>query len=292
MDFSRDVRITMMAFTVMCLAAAANMLFFQGRRYQDFAGPQHSARTQSDATPAVAGVPEDIVQNTSQPSQPFAIARAPSPVVTAVPQAVLARPASALRTGGVDATEARLGPAMDPVELVRGVQISLAARGYEPGQSDGIAGLITRAAILAYEYDNGLVMTAEPTRELITHMLVGAAGAAAPRRGAPELRGTHASDIVKWTARQLTNLGYDAGPADGSFGAPLVKAIRDYETAQKLPVTGRISAPLVIRLSRPPATAKSAAIAPPQPVARLRRAMAPPVTRQDALSSGPPVVLE
>ena len=41
------------------------------------------------------------------------------------------------------------------------VQRELKALGYAPGSSDGTADLKTQAAIMAFEYDNGLPMTAE-----------------------------------------------------------------------------------------------------------------------------------
>jgi hypothetical protein len=51
--------------------------------------------------------------------------------------------------------------------LVRDVQAALAARGYEPGPADGYAGPMTRAAILAFERDQGLPATAAPSDALL-----------------------------------------------------------------------------------------------------------------------------
>ena len=52
----------------------------------------------------------------------------------------------------------------DSVELTRAVQRELKAKGYETGVVDGVAGLVTRAAIMAYEADHGLTLTASRAR--------------------------------------------------------------------------------------------------------------------------------
>ncbi|HEV7278380.1 MAG TPA: TIGR02594 family protein [Devosiaceae bacterium] len=83
--------------------------------------------------------------------------RPPAPAVTRP-----ARPAAA--------------PAAD-ADLVRAVQEQLLAKGYpEVGEVDGIYGTKTRGAIVAFEADNGLPLTGEPTKALLTEIL------AAPRR--------------------------------------------------------------------------------------------------------------
>ncbi len=234
LDLSRDVRITILAFGVMCMAAGGNLMFFQGKRTQSFA--------------TVAPV-ERVAASGNQNTKGAALAdRLP---------ASNAAPAAPERTAAVSPADA--APAMDPGEVVRGIQKGLTARGYEPGQSDGVPGLVTRAAIMAYEFDNGLVMTGEPSRQVMQHLLLGASAEPAKRSGPPEVRGTQAIAIVKWVARQLGGLGFAAGPGDGGLGNDLIKAISDYEAAQKLPVTGRISAPLVARLAKPPAPAKVSA---------------------------------
>lgn len=239
LDLSRDVRITILAFGVMCLAAGVNLFFFQGKRPQRFATVAPVERVAANAGAdrgAAIATPE---------GKAATLINAAEPAVE--------------RTAVVAQKTAVAGPPMDPAEIVRGIQKGLTARGYEPGQSDGVPGLVTRAAIMAYEYDSGLVMTGEPSREVMQHLLIGASGEPVKRSGPPEVRGTQAIAIVKWVARQLTGLGFAAGPGDGGMGNDLIKAISDYETAQKLPVTGRISAPLVARLAKPPAPAKVSA---------------------------------
>jgi len=57
-------------------------------------------------------------------------------------------------------------------EITRGIQRELNSRGYEAGQPDGVAGLVTRAAIFAYEYDNDLVLTGKPSDPLLSQIFM------------------------------------------------------------------------------------------------------------------------
>lgn len=62
------------------------------------------------------------------------------------------------------------GPApMDP--LVYDTQTSLARLGYNPGPIDGVYGPRTANAIAAYERDHGLMVTGQPSPELLNHMI-------------------------------------------------------------------------------------------------------------------------
>jgi len=57
----------------------------------------------------------------------------------------------------------------DPA-LVRRIQSALVERGYDPGPIDGRPGPRTRAAIGAYQRDNGLLVDSTPTPELAKHL--------------------------------------------------------------------------------------------------------------------------
>lgn len=54
--------------------------------------------------------------------------------------------------------------------LVRRIQSALVERGYDPGPVDGRSGPRTRAAIGAYQRDNGLLVDSAPTPELAKHL--------------------------------------------------------------------------------------------------------------------------
>ncbi|ODT23206.1 MAG: hypothetical protein ABS54_10660 [Hyphomicrobium sp. SCN 65-11] len=139
-------------------------------------------------------------------------------------------------------------PAAAPAALVREVQAALAARGYQPGAPDGSAGPVTRAAILAFEHDHGLAATAEAGEALL-------AALRAPGRpvagGARWEKPTEAAgSLVRAVQQQLIASGYLRGQPSGVPDAPTVAAIRAFETAHQLTLTGRISAPLVARLQQ------------------------------------------
>lgn len=53
---------------------------------------------------------------------------------------------------------------------VRDIQTALNTRGYDAGPADGVAGPRTRAAIRAYQRDNGLAVDGQPTASLWQHM--------------------------------------------------------------------------------------------------------------------------
>lgn len=70
------------------------------------------------------------------------------------------------------ATDASAQPtyAWTDTALVRKIQASLVERGYDPGPVDGRSGPRTRAAIGAYQRDNGLLVDSTPTEELAKHL--------------------------------------------------------------------------------------------------------------------------
>ena len=46
---------------------------------------------------------------------------------------------------------------------------------------------------------------------------------------------------VKRVQAQLTRLGFRPGPADGLLGSKTTRAIKSYQTAHQMPITGNIS---------------------------------------------------
>ena len=143
-------------------------------------------------------------------------------------------------------------PATSKAEIVRGVQRELNTRGYAAGPPDGVVGLVTRASILAYETDFGLPLTAEPSADLLSRIVL---GTSAPPPDRPVARGdvvasTEAQAVILSVEQQLSALGYAPGKIDGKTNEQTARAIRTFEVAQKLPETGRISGPLVSRLIR------------------------------------------
>ena len=235
-----ETRLGLAAFACLALGAAANLLLFQEKRSganvetsaissgarrpaaQRFDGPQGAVL----ADPAA----QDAAGEARAPGQQKSISIAPPGDTT-----------------------------VNKAEIIRGVQRELNTRGYGTGQPDGVAGLLTRASIMAYEYDYGMSLTAEPTQELLSRIVLGTAGPAASLKNQPQIKSVEAEAVVKVVKQLLAGLGYGAGKADGKLGDETIRAIRDFELDQKLPETGRISGQLVSRLLRVQGQGKTAA---------------------------------
>lgn len=142
------------------------------------------------------------------------------------------------------------GPSNGMPDVVRGIQRELNARGYDAGQPDGVAGLVTRAAIMAYEHDYGLPLTAGATQDLLSRIVLGSSAPSPANTAASRTAGHEAENVIRSVKQQLTARGYAIGNIDGTRTEQLARAIREFELDQKLPETGRISGPLVSRLTR------------------------------------------
>ena len=96
------------------------------------------------------------------------------------------------------------------------MQRELNQRGYEAGQPDGVAGLVTRAAIMAYEHDFGLPVTATPGQDLLSRIVLGSsAPSGAQRVTADQQASGEAESVTRSVKQQLMALGYTPGKADG-----------------------------------------------------------------------------
>ncbi|MGD9868542.1 MAG: peptidoglycan-binding protein [Hyphomicrobiales bacterium] len=132
-----------------------------------------------------------------------------------------------------------------PVETVRALQRELVVRGYDAGIADGVAGLMTRAAIMAYQYDNKLAMTGEPGEALLKRVLLGASS------GADKLDGEIPPEtvaLIKGVQQMLSNMGYSPGAIDGIFGNATSSAIEVFEKERGMKPKGRISGELLKEL--------------------------------------------
>lgn len=132
-------------------------------------------------------------------------------------------------------------------DLTRAVQEALAARGYAPGDRTGTLDMVTRAAIMAFEYDRKLPMTAEPSLELLAELQSDVPSVSG--RMAPQAPSEAATTVVRAVQQSLARLDYQPGGADGVAGEATAKAIRAFERDHGLPQTGRVSGLLVARLA-------------------------------------------
>jgi peptidoglycan hydrolase-like protein with peptidoglycan-binding domain len=135
-------------------------------------------------------------------------------------------------------------------DTVRAIQRELRQRGYGNLAGDGALRPQTRAAIMAYEYDNGLPLTGQASEALLGRILFGAATAAAGQGkvGSPE-----AAELVRFVQQALSALGYQPGPVNGQLEADTCRAIREFEMDKGLVPKGRISAELIGQLTGPAA---------------------------------------
>ena len=76
-----------------------------------------------------------------------------------------------IATGAINRTDHAVEVAAS-FETVRAIQRELNLRGYEVGTPDGKRGLVTEAAIMAFEYDHAMALTGEPTEALLMQILM------------------------------------------------------------------------------------------------------------------------
>ena len=145
----------------------------------------------------------------------------------------------------------------DP-ETTKAVQRELTTHGYGPLTADGVPGLVTRAAIMAFEHDHQMALTGEATETVLARLIMGPSGAAAmtPDPNAGRVRSPQAELVIRTVQQSLAALGYQAGRVDGKPGEEIARAIREFELDEGLKPTGRVSAEVFSRLGRVVASAK------------------------------------
>ena len=234
-----DSKLAGVAFALVTASVAANLLAFQETR--------RGAAFEASAIAVKPGFPDLGLAGGSLVGPGAGPAETPAGALRVVPE------------GDTSASSA---------EIVRGIQRELNTRGYDAGPPDGVAGLVTRAAIMAYEFDYGFALTATPSQELLSRIVLGSSAPAANRpKGFGSVTGD-AEGVVRMTEQALASLGYQPGKADGKISDQTARAIREFELDQKLPESGRVSGPLLSRLLRlqgqitPPAAVKAVPRAP------------------------------
>jgi peptidoglycan hydrolase-like protein with peptidoglycan-binding domain len=230
------LRIMLAAFLLLSAGVATNLLMMQPRKN---AGPTLRLTAEQPAPRTPVEPPRRTVA-----AEPVAAPKV-EPPAGSLPASV-----AVPRTQGAE-------PGATPIrevsfrDITAAVQHRLAQRGYEAGQADGVNGLVTRAAILAFEHDNGLALTAEPSEALLRALEAGPAAISAPAYAAAARdKRARAEQVIKTVQQSLIALGYGIAKPNGRTGEDTERAIREFEMDQKLPVTGRISGTLVSRLAR------------------------------------------
>jgi peptidoglycan hydrolase-like protein with peptidoglycan-binding domain len=225
-----QARGTLLCFALVLAGVACNAVYLQEPRGEMHAGERdrQAARAPQRAAPAAGAKAERGAKGGARSSE--AVGETPTLRIARF-AADTARPAAA-------------APA-DP-DTVRAIQRELAARGFGPLPRDGTPGLATRAAIMAYEHDHGLPLTAAPSESLLKRLLL------PPEEGHGRSDGAvvsaEAEQVVAAVQRSLAELGYSPGRTDGRLGAETVRAITEFEVDRGQVPKGRISAELIHQL--------------------------------------------
>ncbi|WP_350333364.1 peptidoglycan-binding domain-containing protein [Coralliovum pocilloporae] len=116
--------------------------------------------------------------------------------------------------------------------IVSQLQNALKVHGHYDGPIDGVFGGQTQSAILAYERQNGLKQTGEPSEALLAHALRGAQ---------PVGQETEEQRRFRKVQEALTKLGYGPVTADGLIGPETRQAVQRFQLDRNLPMTGEIN---------------------------------------------------
>lgn len=154
----------------------------------------------------------------------------------------------------------RYPPLVADRALISEVQSLLAVKGFYHGIVDGVDGPETRASIAEYERGINVSPTGEPSVKLLARMRQDQLGqqevvplpARAPATN-PDPQGATGSSAI--TAAQILSVqqamnsfGYGPVTADGMFGDETSAAIQRFEMNQGMPITGKLSDDLMLRL--------------------------------------------
>jgi len=152
-------------------------------------------------------------------------------------------------TDGVQtiANDSVIDDGLDSDRLITAVQRELAAHGYDPGKVNGKAGIVTRSAILAFQFDQHMALTAEPSPELLRQIVMGLVG---PPVDPNEPSSGQATRIIGGAQRLLIRLGYKPGTVNGQLNDATRKALKHFETDSGFAPKGRVSGEVIAELAR------------------------------------------
>lgn len=162
-------------------------------------------------------------------------------------------------------------------QQVADIQEALRGLDYSVGRASGRLDDETRAAIRSYESDHGLLMSGEPSAELLRHMRdrVGAAAATSSTS-------VDANTLARIQA-ELRTRGYPIPLISGRMDEPTRQAIGEYQQGQGVAVTGEPSEALLEALRVGSANAPVAVV-----LSRDQRAAAQRALNARGYDAGPP----
>ncbi len=133
-------------------------------------------------------------------------------------------------------------------KLVYAIQRELLQRHYGIEKISGRITLQTRGAIMAYQSDHKLPLTADASESLLQHILFGGYGSLADSElMTPNKKALKISVSVQ---QSLLEMGYSAGVLGSVRHPAFGQSIKKFEKDWKIPVTGRVSGRLIKTLQR------------------------------------------
>ncbi len=127
--------------------------------------------------------------------------------------------------------------------LYTALERELRRRGYSGQLQVRANGL--RLAVLAYEFDNGLPLTGEPSETLLKRVLFDMNQGP---RGAFADRAELSSKLVIETQKMLLGLGFFRGTFSGRMDIWTSNAIKDFERHRGIPLSGRLTEATLLEL--------------------------------------------
>jgi peptidoglycan hydrolase-like protein with peptidoglycan-binding domain len=178
----------------------------------------------------------------------------PAPIFSVKPRPVATEPAAPL-------PRARPPAAKPRADLTIDIQRELIKRGLFEGVADGVTGPKTDAAIRDFETLANIKVTGEPSEELLRALQRGPRNdikTDTPRPAAHDqitellsgsVPASGTAQRVIAVQRALDDFGYGPVKATGSIGPETSAAIRKFESARKMPISGAVSPRLVRELA-------------------------------------------
>ena len=167
--------------------------------------------------------------------------------------------------------------------LVRVLQRDLEAGGYPPGHIDGLFGPHTRDALVAFQAAHGLQVdgvVGPRTWAALSKPVLVLGPAAGDQPGGEK--------VVRALQRHLASAGDSPGPIDGRYGVLTEGAVRRYQRAHGLPVTGIAGPRTLERLAnRGPSVRRSNPLAPKSARSTIRSNLSPRPTSSTVTSPLP-----
>ena len=199
---------------------------------------------------------------------PFAVAETPTAAPPMIPTAA---PATAAPAVSVWAT---LREGMKGTE-VKQLQENLIQLGYLTGRADGSFGVLTAAAVKAFQKNNGLTADGAAGEKTLK-LLYGGSAKAAPATATPKpgtaetpapstLRRGSTGTAVKDLQTRLIELGYLGGRADGVYGSKTAQAVKAFQKDNRLTADGVAGTKTLKQLLTAAGKTTAAATATPAP---------------------------